>query len=106
MNKIKTFIARCIVPNPLKRGRELWDRFYMYDSPLFCRLLGDDSMVSEFAKMAAKLPFWDFDALKQWLKFSYDELERNMPECTDAFIEYHYSKWRRIYRNHIEALGE
>ncbi|MDO4183744.1 MAG: hypothetical protein Q4D11_00685 [Rhodospirillales bacterium] len=106
MNTIKSIIARWIVPEPLPRGEELWKQLRKNSGPLIGSWSDDAPSVEKFVKMAKKLPFWDLDALKQWIKFAYDELERKMPEHTRPTVENHYCKWRQIYRQHIEALGE
>ena len=104
MNKIKKFIARCLILDPVIRGKEVWDRLYAGEEKPHGWYINDEPKVKKFAQKAKQLSFLDYYALTTWLKFAYDDLEKNMPEMTSGAIEQYHDKWRQIYRQHMEAL--
>lgn len=106
MNKIKKFIARCLVQDPIKRGKEVWNNLYAGEEKPVGSIITDEPKVKKFTQKAKHLLFLDYYALTTWLKFAYDDLERNMPEMTTGAIEQYHDKWRQIYHQHLEALGE
>lgn len=104
MNKLKEFIARILVADPIKRGKHVWDSLYAGEEKPVGAWVNDEPKVKKFTERAKTLPFTDYYALTTWLKFAYDDLERKMPELTSGTIEQYHDKWRQIYRQHIEAL--
>ena len=106
MNKIQKFIARYWVQNPIKRGKGVWNHLYEGEEKPTGWYINDGPKVEKFSQKAKQLSFLDYYALTTWLKFAYDDLERNMPEMTSGAVEQYHDKWRQIYHQHLEALGE
>ena len=104
MNKFKKIIARILVTDPIKRGKKVWDSLYADEEKPIGSWVNDEPKVKKFAERVKALSFMDYYALVTWLKFAYDDLEKNMPEMTSGAIEQYHNKWRQIYRQHLEAL--
>ncbi|MBR1605848.1 MAG: hypothetical protein IJ660_07075 [Alphaproteobacteria bacterium] len=104
MNKFKKIIARILVTDPIKRGKEVWNHLYEGEEKPIGWQINDEPKVKKFVQKAKALSFLDYYALTTWLKFAYDDLEKNMPEHTTGAIEQYHDKWCQIYRQHLEAL--
>ena len=102
--KCKIACAQCLGYDPTHKGREVWKRLNCTLPEPVGSTAADKPRIAEFKQKIQTLPFLEYYALEKWLRFAYDDLEKNMPEHTTGATEQYHDKWRQIYREHFEAM--
>ena len=102
--KAKDTLACCFVFNPIERGRAVWKRLDQELPEAIGWWKNDEPRVELFAQKAKELSFLDYYALKEWLVYAYQDMEKSWPENTTGSVEQYLTKWSQIYRQHLEAL--
>ncbi len=102
--RVKDFIAKYLVYNPMKRGKKVWQKLDEQLPEAVGATINDKPRLKKFQELIKNLSFLDYYALKIYLRKKYILTEDASYGLHTGREEQYCSKWMQIFSQHYNVM--